>query len=120
MGFTTLLSLLVGMAVTSQTLYAATAASLREYAVLRALGIPGRHIAGVVMAQSLWVGLGGIAVALPLIVALAVGGNGAGARVLLPGWLFALGSGPTVGMALSSGLAALRSLRLVEPIALLR
>ena len=38
MGFTALLSLLVGLAVTSQTLYAATAASLRELAVLRALG----------------------------------------------------------------------------------
>ena len=61
MGFTALLSLLVGMAVTSQTLYAATAASLREYAVLRALGIPRWRMAGVVMAQSLWVGLGGIA-----------------------------------------------------------
>ncbi len=47
------------MAVTSQTLYAATAASLREYAVLRALGIPRRRMAGMVMAQSLWVGLGG-------------------------------------------------------------
>ena len=38
----------------------------------------------------------------------------------LPPWLFALGSGLTLGMALLSGLAALRSLRLVEPITLLR
>ena len=43
-----------------------------------------------------------------------------GARVLLPPWLFALGTGLTLGMALSAGLAALRSLRLVEPITLLR
>jgi putative ABC transport system permease protein len=120
MGFTALLSLLVGMAITSQTLYAATAASLREYAVLRALGIPRRRMAGLVMAQSLWVGLGGIGLAIPLILALAAGGDVAGARVLLPAWLFALGSGLTLGMALSSGLAALRSLRLVEPITLLR
>ena len=96
------------MAVTSQTLYAATAASLREYAVLRALGIPRWRMAGMVMAQSLWVGLGGIALALPLIFALAAGGDGAGARVLLPRWLFALGSGLTLAMALFSGLAALR------------
>ena len=65
MGFTALLSLLVGLAITSQTLYAATVASLREYAVLRALGIPRRRMAGLVMAQSLWVGLAGIALALP-------------------------------------------------------
>ena len=108
------------MAVTSQTLYAATAASLREYAVLQALGIPRWRMVGMVMAQSLWVGLAGIGLALPLIYALAAGGGGAGARVLLPPWLFALGSGLTLGMALSAGLAALRSLRLVEPITLLR
>jgi putative ABC transport system permease protein len=120
MGFTALLSLLVGLAVTSQTLYAATAASLREYAVLRALGIPRRKMAGLVLAQSLWVGLGGIGLALPLILGLAAGGDTAGARVLLPPWLWALGSGLTLAMALAAGLAALRSLRLVEPITLLR
>src|SRR5438067_7493503 len=112
--------LLVGLAVTSQTLYAAMVASLREYAVLRALGIPRRRMAGLVLAQSLWVGLGGIGLALPLIVALAAGGDRAGARVLLPPWLLALGAGVTLAMALLSGLAALRSLRLVEPITLLR
>jgi putative ABC transport system permease protein len=120
MGFTAVLSLLVGMAVTSQTLYAATAASLREYAVLRALGIPRWRMAGMVMAQSLWVGMAGIALALPGIFTLAAAAAGAGARILLPSWLFALGSGLTLAMALSSGLAALRSLRLFEPIILLR
>ena len=39
--------------------------------------------------------------------------------MLTPG-LFAFGGGVTMGMALVSGLAALRSLRLVEPITLLR
>jgi putative ABC transport system permease protein len=120
MGFTALLSLLVGLAITSQTLYAATVASLREHAVLRALGIPRRRMAGLVMAQSLWVGLGGIALALPMIFALAAGGDDAGTRVLLPPWLLGLSSGLTLAMALLSGLAALRSLGLVEPITLLR
>jgi putative ABC transport system permease protein len=120
MGFTALLSLLVGLAITSQTLYAATVAALREHAVLRALGIPRWRMVGLVMAQSLWVGLGGIAVALPMIFALAAGGESAGTRVLLPPWLLGLGAGLTLAMALLSGLAALRSLRLVEPITLLR
>ena len=84
MGFTALLSLLVGLAVTSQTLYAATAASLREFAVLRALGIPRWRMAGMVMAQSLWVGLAGIALAIPLIVALASGALSAGAPYSCP------------------------------------
>ncbi|HZW35172.1 MAG TPA: ABC transporter permease [Isosphaeraceae bacterium] len=120
MGFTAFLSLLVGLVITSQTLYAATVASLREYAVLRALGIPRWRMAGLVMAQSFWVGLGGIGLALPLIFAMAAGGDSAGARVLLPPWLLAAGTGVTLAMALLSGLAALRSLRLVEPITLLR
>jgi putative ABC transport system permease protein len=77
-------------------------------------------MAGMVMAQSVWVGVGGIALALPLIFALAAGGEGVGARVMLPLWLFAVGSGLTLVMALLSGLTALRSLRLVEPITLLR
>jgi putative ABC transport system permease protein len=120
MGFTALLSLLVGLAITSQTLYAATVASLREHAVLRALGIPRWRMAGLVMAQSLWVGLGGITLALPMIFALAAAGDNAGTRVLLPPWLLGLGTGLTLAMALFSGLAALRSLRLVDPITLLR
>ena len=48
MAFTTLLGLLVGAAITSQSLFGATVASLREFAVLRAMGIPRWRMAGVV------------------------------------------------------------------------
>ncbi len=120
MGCTAGLAVLVGLVVTSQTLYAATAASLREYAVLRALGIPRWRMGAMVLAQSFWVGLFGVALAVPVIFTLAACANFAGARVLLPVWLFAGGNALTMAMALLSGLAALRSLRLVEPIALLR
>src|SRR5262249_1209238 len=68
-GFAGLLGLRVGAAVTSQTLYAATAASLREYAVLRALGIPRAKMKGMVLSQSFWIGICGTVVALPLIFA---------------------------------------------------
>jgi putative ABC transport system permease protein len=108
------------MVVTSQTLYAAVAASLREYAVLRALGIPRWRMGAMVLAQSFWVGLLGIGLAMPAIFALGACANFAGARVLLPAWLFAAVDGLTMGMALLSGLTALRSLRLVEPATLLR
>jgi putative ABC transport system permease protein len=120
MGCTAALALLVGLVVTSQTLYAATIASLREYAVLRALGISRWRMGAMVLAQSFWVGLFGIAVAMPVIFALGSAANFAGARVVLPTWLFAGGNALTMAMALVSGLAALRSLRLVEPISLLR
>jgi putative ABC transport system permease protein len=120
MGCTAALALLVGLVVTSQTLYAATAASLREYAVLRALGIARWRMGAMVLAQSFWVGLFGVAVAMPVIFMLGSAANFAGARVLLPAWLFIGGNVLTMAMALASGLAALRSLRLVEPITLLR
>jgi putative ABC transport system permease protein len=119
-GGSALLGLIVGAVVTSQTLYAATAASLKEYATLRALGIPRRRIAGAVLAQSAWVGGLGVAIALPAAFAVARVVDAVGARAILP-WPLVVGSAAvTVVMALLSGLAALRSLRLIEPAQLLR
>jgi putative ABC transport system permease protein len=120
LGFAAALGLLVGAVVTSQTLYAATAASLREYAVLRALGIPRWRMAITVVAQSFWVGAAGISLALPAIFGLAHLVDTQGARVLLPPRLLLATAAVTLTMALLSGLAALRSLRLVEPATLLR
>ena len=105
------LGLLVGAVVTYQTLYAATAASLKEYAVLRALGIPRWRMALTVLAQSFWVGLFGVSLALPLIFALARAGNEVGAKVMLPWWLLVSAVVVTMTTALSSGLLALRSLQ---------
>jgi putative ABC transport system permease protein len=120
LGFAAALGLLVGAVVTSQTLYAATAASLREYAVLRALGIPRWRMALTVLAQSFWVGVAGLACATPAVFGLAQAAGAAGVPVQLPAWLLGGGAAVTMAMALLSGLAALRSLRLVEPAVLLR
>jgi putative ABC transport system permease protein len=120
LGLAAALGLLVGAIVTSQTLYAATAASLREFAVLRALGIPRWRMALMVMAQSFWVGVGGLMLATPAVLGLAKGAGGIGVPVLLPAWLLGSAAGITMLTALLSGLAALRSLRLVEPALLLR
>src|SRR5207253_4170140 len=70
LGCAAALGLLVGAIVTSQTLYAATAASIREYAVLQALGIPRWRMAMSVLAQSFWVGVIGIGVATPVVITL--------------------------------------------------
>jgi putative ABC transport system permease protein len=120
LGFAAVLGLLVGAVVTAQTLYAATAASLREYAVLQAQGIPRWRIKGAVVMQSFWVGAAGIGLALPLSWLLAGVANWAGTRVLLEPWLVGGAAALTLAMALLSGLAALRSLRLLEPAQLLR
>jgi putative ABC transport system permease protein len=120
LGYSALLGLLVGAVVTSQTLYAATVGALREYAVLRALGIPRWRMAVTVMEQSLWVGLLGIALGVPAVFGLARIAEAFGARVLLHGWLLAGVMVITLITALVSGLIALRSLRLIEPANLLR
>jgi putative ABC transport system permease protein len=120
LGFAALLGLLVGAVVTSQTLYAATAASLKEYAVLQAMGIPRWRMYWSVIMQSFWVGLAGIGVAIPAILAVASIGSDLGAKVILPWWLWLGSVAITMIMALVSGLFALRGLRTVEPVTLLR
>lgn len=120
LGLAAALGLLVGAVVTSQTLYAATAASLKEYAVLRALGIPRWRMAMSVMAQSFWVGAAGTALSIPAIYGMAHFGTEIGAKVLLPWWLLCSSVVVTMSMALLSGLFALRSLRMIEPVTLLR
>lgn len=120
LGLAAALGLLVGSVVTSQTLYAATAASLKEYAVLRALGIPRWRMAMMVIAQSFWIGVTGVSLAFPAIFLLAYFGTEAGAKVILPWWLLTASASVTMIMALLSGLWALRSLRVIEPVTLLR
>ena len=120
LGLAAALGLLVGAIVTSQTLYSATVASLKEYAVLRALGIPRWRMRMMVVAQAFWVGIVGVAVAVPAILGLASAGSEVGAKVLLPWWLWTGAIGVTMVMAMLSGIVALRSLRRVDPVTLLR
>jgi putative ABC transport system permease protein len=120
LGLTSVLALIVGLVITSQTLYAATAASLREYAVLRALGLPRWRISAMVLTQSFWIGLAGVAASLPVAFVVARVAGVVGAEVQLPFWLLGGTMVVTMTIALLSGLLALRSLRLVEPASLLR
>jgi putative ABC transport system permease protein len=114
-GFTALLGLFVGAVVTSQTLYAATAASQREFATLRAMGIPSIRLKLTVLSQSFWVGVLGVAVAVPLSALIAEAADQVGIRVRLHPFVLLTGAGVTLLMALVSGLAALRSLQGVDP-----
>jgi putative ABC transport system permease protein len=109
------LGLLLGIVITSQTLYAAVAASRREYAVLDALGIPTRRMAAAVLGQSFWLGAAGLAIGLPAALGVAHVLNQVGVKVLLPLWLLVPGSALVLIAVVLSGLFALRSLRLIEP-----
>lgn len=119
-GFSSLLALIVGIVITSQTLIAAVISSLREYATLRALGVARRALALVVLEQSFWIGLLGLAVAgllTFLVWALAVTYD---IDMVLPWWSIAATVIVTLAVALGSGLLALRTLFRLEPAELLR
>lgn len=120
LGYAAILGLLVGAVVTSQTLYAATAASMRELAVLRALGIPRWRIGSLVMMQSFWIGIIGIFFGLVGVHLANLAANQVGANIHLPWWLLVSSAGVTMLTALFAGLVSLRSLRLIEPAMLLR
>jgi putative ABC transport system permease protein len=115
LAFTACLGLIVGMVVTSQTLYAATVAAQREYATLRAMGIPRWRMMASVLAQSWWVGLAGILAAAPITLVLAWLANTIGTGIRLPVEVVGPGIVITLGMAMFSGLWALRSLQQVDP-----
>jgi putative ABC transport system permease protein len=119
LGYAAALGLLIGAVVTSQTLYSATAASLREYAVLWSLGIPVQRMLALVLAQSFWVGVVGVLVAVPFIYALAYLAERLGLTVSLPFWIMAGTIAITMLMAMLSGLLAIRLLWRIEPATLL-
>ena len=119
-GYAAILGLLVGMVVTSQTLYAATVASAREYAILLALGIPRWRIYSTVLLQSFWIGIIGLSFAYPVVYSLARLAELGGVGVQLKDWLLGGAAGVTMFMAMFAGLLAFRSVRRIEPMSLLR
>jgi putative ABC transport system permease protein len=119
-GYAALLGLVVGAVVTSQTLYAATTAAAKEFAILLALGIPRWRVAWSVVIQSFLVGIVGTILAYPVVLVIAAGAELAGAKVLMPPWLLGGTAAVTMVMAMLAGLFALRSVRQIEPMNLLR
>jgi putative ABC transport system permease protein len=117
---TLVLSLLVGLAVTSEELYAAVLARAKEFAVLDALGINRRHLVGLVLAQSFWLGVGGIVLALPCIVGLARAALAVRTQIVVSAPILSVTFALTLGMAIVAGFSALRPLRRIEPANLLR
>ncbi|MCW7539464.1 ABC transporter permease [Aquabacterium sp. A7-Y] len=119
-GFASLLALIVGIAITSQTLAGAVIASVKEFAALRALGVSQRSLRQVVIEQSLWVGAVGLAVTAVLTLAIAWVGEQFRIAMDFPWWMLATVACLMAGIAVLSGLLALRPLLNAEPASLLR
>jgi putative ABC transport system permease protein len=120
LGFAAVLGLLVGAAVTRQSIYSAIIASLREYAMLRALGIPRWRLASNILWLAFWIGLAGVVAACPVVVILVEAAHSQNVPVDVPWWLAAAAVLVTWAMAILSGLTTLRALQRSEPILLLR
>lgn len=114
------IALVITLMVVSQTLGAAVAGAVREYAALRAYGIAFRRVQGIVMRQGAWV----CAAAL-LLTALGAAGvlallKAQGVSFALP-WQMALSvAGALATVVLISNLMAVRRLRKADPAMLLR
>lgn len=118
--FSAVLGLLVGIAITSQTLRGALLAQLREYATLRALGVPVRALRAVVLEQALWVGVGGVVVTAALAVLLALAADAVEVAILFPWWGVTATALFMIAIACAAGWLALAPLYATEPADLLR
>ena len=118
--FSTLLGLLVGIIVTSQTLMAAINASIREYATLHALGVGSGSLRAVVLEQSFWIGIAGLLLTGILSVLIGAIAHAAYVAIVFPPWAVALTAALILIIAIGSGLLALRALGRADPAALLR
>jgi putative ABC transport system permease protein len=119
-GFAALLGLFVGAVITAQTLYSATVANAKEFAILLALGIPRWRISIMVLTQSFWVGILGLLMAVPFCLGLWYLARQVNTEVDFR-WEVVVGTMVlTLAMAMISGLFALRSVRQIEPMDLLR
>lgn len=111
---------LVGVMITSQTLMSAVAGSVREYATLQALGVSFQGLRNVVLEQSGWVGVLGLLIGGSLSALIITLARQQDVPVVLDA-LTVLACGVLVmGIALVSGLMAVRVLRHADPATLLR
>jgi putative ABC transport system permease protein len=118
--FIALLGLAVGGAVTSQTLYAATASLVKEFAAMGAMGVPRFRMRSFVLTQSIVMSVVGLFIGIPAAILLAALARSLGTEALVPFWLISTASIITLFMGIFSGLFAAQSLRNVEPATLLR
>ncbi|MBI3651594.1 MAG: hypothetical protein HY231_11310 [Acidobacteria bacterium] len=119
-GFSSLLGLMVGIVITSQTLMSAINASLREYATLRALGVSLWSLCAVVLEQSFWVGLLGLTLTAIATAGVWMLAHTYHVAINFPLWAMLGTALMTLVIAIGSGLLALRALFKAEPAELLR
>jgi putative ABC transport system permease protein len=117
--FGSVVAILVAVVITSQTLAAAVAASIKEYAALRALGFSMQALRTIVLAQSFWVGAVGVLAAGVLTLVLVLGAKALQAPIILSPAMIAMAGGLILLVSMGSGFVALRRVAQADPATLL-
>lgn len=120
LGFSLFLGVLIGVAITSQTLRGAILANIKEFASLRALGVSMPSLRRIVVELSFWVGVTGVLASGLLTWAVSLLASMAGLPMAFPIWMVATVSGVLIAIALVSGLLSMGILKKSQPADLLR
>jgi putative ABC transport system permease protein len=118
--FFILLSIGIGIGVTSQTLRGAILSNIREFASLRALGISMWSLRLIVMELSFWVGVAGLGATLLLTWLVSIGTQSIGLPLVVRAGPAEWVSGMLMVLAVASGALALGILKKSQPADLLR
>ena len=118
--FSSLLGLVIGVVITSQTLRAAILGSVREYAAYRAIGVPAASLMQVVLHQALWIGGAGVLLTLLTSIAVQALARAFDVPLVLSPAAVALAASVGLITAAVSGVLTLRELYRLEPAELLR
>lgn len=114
------LGIIIGVAITWQTLRGAIMANIKEFASLRALGVSMGSLRRIVVELSFWVGIAGVVAAIVLtwLVSLLAAANAV--IIALPISLLVVVGGGLIAIAMLSGLLSLGILKNSQPADLLR
>lgn len=120
LGFSLFLGILIGVAITWQTLRGAIMANIKEFASLRALGVSMGSLRSIVMELSFWVGVAGIGAAGLLTWAVSLLASAGGLTMAFPIPMVAGVCVMLLVIALASGFLSLGVLKKSQPADLLR
>lgn len=120
LGFSAFLGLLIGVAITWQTLRGAIMANIKEFASLRALGVSMGDLRNIVMELSFWVGIAGVFAAGLLTWLVTLLATAGGVPMYFPPVLIVVVAVFLVIIAVLSGFLSLGILKNSQPADLLR
>ena len=114
------LGIIIGVAITWQTLRGAIMANIKEFASLRALGVGMGSLRRIVMELSFWVGLAGVGAAILLTWLLSLVALANAVIIALPLPLLIVVGGGLIAIAMLSGFLSMGILKKSQPADLLR